>query len=255
MSYAAILASNGSSSNGSPPECIPGVGAHTARCKAIGFSSTSGWPAPGTAAGWSATLGPAKGGESSERNAPYGSYAQDNARRILVSAPGIGIMQTPPFIVYAQAALAATPVSELLSKTEVVILERIARGGGATRWYYCSHLVFLEKVVEQLAPGSVVSFYFDRRINSALYSNELETELRTIVADTGELLMGRLDVDQIHIEMEVLAGFQELADFAARIDPASRVFFGSFPSRDNDGTQSVTLVLPDLDGVVRSHPH
>ena len=151
--------------------------------------------------------------------------------------------------------MAATPVSELLNKNDVVILERIARGGGATRWYYCSHLVVLEKVVAQLAPGSVVSFYFDRRINSALYSKELEIELRTIVADTGELLIGRLAEDQSHIEMEVLTGFQELAEFAAWIDPASRVFYGSFPGRDNDGTRFVTLVLPDLDGVVRSHPH
>ena len=40
-------------------------------------------PVHGTAAGWSATLDPAKRGESSERNAPYRSYGLDEFRELL----------------------------------------------------------------------------------------------------------------------------------------------------------------------------
>ena len=47
----------------------------------------------------------------------------------------------------------------------------------------------------------------------------------------------------------------DLAEFMSTVAPTSQVLFGAFPNRDNDGTRALTVTLPDLDGVVRSHPH
>jgi hypothetical protein len=33
------------------------------------------------------------------------------------------------------------------------------------------------------------------------------------------------------------------------------VLLGAYPSADDDGTDAVTLVVPDADGQVRAHPH
>jgi hypothetical protein len=68
------------------------------------------------------------------------------------------------FTSIAHSTLAMTPVGKLLETSGAVVLERIARGGGATNWYSCSGQSQLEMIEARLLPGSVVSFYFDERI-------------------------------------------------------------------------------------------
>ena len=46
-------------------------------------------------------------------------------------------MQTETFKSALHSALAATPVADLLALMPALILERVARGGGATKWHYC----------------------------------------------------------------------------------------------------------------------
>ena len=164
-------------------------------------------------------------------------------------------MQPNSFESAVHATLAATPVIELLGARAAVVLERIARGGGATKWYYCPDKAHLEALEAQLSPGSVVSFYFDDRVRSAIYSPELKSAVEGIIAETGEAIIGALGEDRLHIDVEILTGARELAEFASTTSLTSRVFYGAFPARDNDGTRAVTMVIPDADGIARCHPH
>jgi len=164
-------------------------------------------------------------------------------------------MKAGSFKSIVHATLATTAIRDLLATKEAVILERIARGGGATRWYYCLDKNHLDSVEAQLSPGSVVSFYFDDRIRHGLYSTEAKSNLERIIAETGEGVIGVLREDRLHIAVEIIGGLNELAEFASGLGSKARVFYGTFPARDNDGVRAVTVVLPDTDGIVRLHPH
>jgi hypothetical protein len=70
----------------------------------------------------------------------------------------------------------ATPVPELLlvrHPTGAVVLERIARGAGATRWYSLRDPEKLHALAERLTPGSSLSFYFDDRVRAREYDGEV----------------------------------------------------------------------------------
>lgn len=159
------------------------------------------------------------------------------------------------FLAIVHAALARTRVPDLLASKAAVVLERIARGGGATEWYYCRGTAELGAVEGKLSPGSVVSFYFDERIRSASYSPQLGTDIAKVIDDTGDAVVGVLGEDGIEIHVDIVVSGDDLAEVMAATSPASRVFYGSFPSRDDDGMRAVTVTLPDRDGIVRGHPH
>jgi hypothetical protein len=152
-------------------------------------------------------------------------------------------------------ALMGTPIFGLLSKSDAVVLERIAFGAGCTNWYYCQGQSQLRDIAEQLSPGSVVSFYFDRRVECSFYSPSLESVVERIIAETREAIVGFLRADGFHIDIEVITGKDELNALTSGAAPTSRMFYGVFPARENDGIRAVTVTLPDKDGVVRSHPH
>jgi hypothetical protein len=164
-------------------------------------------------------------------------------------------MESEIFVTKTKAAVAATPIYNLLSTTHAVVLERIAMTAGNTRWYYCSNQARIESVVDQLSPGSVVSFYFDQRIECTFYSPVVKSRVERIMLETGEAIIGLLRQDDLHIDVEVITGHDELISFESRIVSNSRVFFGVFPARDNDGIRAVTITLPDIDGIIRAHPH
>jgi hypothetical protein len=158
------------------------------------------------------------------------------------------------FKAFVHDALIATPIPQLLEKASAVVLERIARGGGATRWFYCSSTASLAAIEDELAPGSVVSFYFDGRIMAGRYSPEVKATMKRLVALNHEVLVGTI-ADQVEINMEIISGPKELEEYAPSIALAPLVFYGEFPGRDSDGIRAVTLTLPDADGIVRAHPH
>lgn len=164
-------------------------------------------------------------------------------------------MQTETFKSALHTALAATPIADLLASRPGVILERIARGGGATKWYYCASESALGAVEARFSPGSVVSFYFDDRIRNDAYSPGVQTAVEAVIAQNGEAVVGVLAEGGIRIDAEIITGPNELAEFLSVVKPGSRLFCGPFPAKDNDGVRAVTLVLPDADGTVRAHPH
>jgi hypothetical protein len=61
--------------------------------------------------------------------------------------------------------------------------------------------------------------------------------------------------NEIEIDVEVITGQSQLLELTSTFDLGTRVFYGVFPARDNDGVDAISVVLPDRDGVVWPHPH
>jgi hypothetical protein len=163
--------------------------------------------------------------------------------------------QTHDFKQIVLRTLAGTPVREHLGDRSAVVLERIARGGGATRWYYCADAGALEAIAGELRPGSAVSFFFDDRIRSDVLSPDVRLQIENMMEAVGETTVGILRTDNVHIDVAFVSDWSEVEDCFPTVDPAARIFYGEFPGRDNDGLHAVTLILPDRDGIVRNHPH
>ena len=159
------------------------------------------------------------------------------------------------FTKVVRAALAATPVFKLLGHRSAVVLERIARGGGATSWYSCGAPGELGALEERLLPGSVVSFYFDDRIQQATHCRATVAKIEELISRTGECIVGVLAQNRLDIDASVLNAVEELAELLQATPSSAQLFFGVFPARDNDAVNAVTVTLPDADGIVRGHPH
>jgi len=146
-------------------------------------------------------------------------------------------------------------VAELLAARPAVVLERVARGGGATNWFYVPTPGQLEELAAQLRPGSSVSFYFDGRIKRTVLGDEVIDDVLDIVAAEGEAVVGVLADDGLVLDVDFVAGLGDLTEFLGARESGAVMFVGGFPGRDDDGVDAVTFDLPDADGVVRRHPH
>jgi hypothetical protein len=154
-----------------------------------------------------------------------------------------------------RAAIDATPVARLLSDRPAVVLERIARGGGATRWYHLERAGDLSVLFDLLTPGSAVSFYFDGRLDWRRMDDEVVDVILDLVHANGEAVVGVLSADQVTIDVEFVAGLGDLTEFLGSFGNGAWLLVGNFPARDNDGENAITVELPDADGVLRRHPH
>jgi hypothetical protein len=164
-------------------------------------------------------------------------------------------MQQSTFKSIVHTALLATPLNERLARSCAVVLERKARAAGQTRWFYCADQNHLDAVVSELSPGSAVSFYFDQRIQSDIYSPQIRVAISELLVRHGEVLVGVILKNEVEIDVEVITGQSELLDLTSMFDLGVRAFYGVFPARDNNGVNAISVVLPDRDGVVRPHPH
>jgi hypothetical protein len=153
--------------------------------------------------------------------------------------------------------MAAAGVPELLaaSSTDVVVLERLARSAGTTNWFVLRRTDGLDGLAARLSPGSSLSFYFDGRIASREYDTTVAELILSIVRADRDAVVGRLDPDGTTLKVDYVASQSELEEFTLALAAGSNVYFGSVPARDNDGKRAITIDLPDLDGIVRRHPH
>jgi hypothetical protein len=151
--------------------------------------------------------------------------------------------------------LDAIELRQHFQKSSAVILERLARGGGATNWFFCKTTEDLAAIFERLKPGSLVSFYFDDRIRQGWYSEQLDSEIESFIAEDGDCMVGFLGDDGRSIEVDFPGGPGDLKDFVAICGTTRPFFYGRFPGPDNDGKVAFTVTLPDRDGVVRRHPY
>jgi hypothetical protein len=155
--------------------------------------------------------------------------------------------ETDPYPVIALRAIEATAVPELLDRHPkgAVVLERIARGAGATRWYSLRDPEQLQSLAERLSPGSSLNFYFDDRIRPREYGSEVAGEILRIAERDRDAVVGTLRADGIELDVEFIAGPRELEEYAESLTPGAPVFYGRFLARDNDDEFAVTLDLPD----------
>jgi hypothetical protein len=100
-----------------------------------------------------------------------------------------------------------------------------------------------------------VSFYFDDRIERLSDAAQLRAKATEHIVSTGESVVAALTTDRSRLEVVLACGEDDLEEFFEDLKSPSLFFAGLFPGSDNDGTDAVTIVLPDLDGVVRRHPH
>jgi hypothetical protein len=153
-----------------------------------------------------------------------------------------------------RAVLERARIRDLLTSTAVV-LDRIARGGGACNWYYCRGAAELDTLEERLSPGGVVTFYFDDAIRRSFKSPQLNAEIEKIIAEMGDAMVGVLGEDGVEVTASIVVSGEDLAEFMSEVPSTALVFYGTFPGREDDGRRAVTVTLPDRDGVIRSHPH
>lgn len=151
--------------------------------------------------------------------------------------------------------LDAYGVVQRLHDASAVVLERIARGGGDTRWYCCDNVAALASVRDRFSPGSVVSFYFDDRMKRCLARDLPLDEIDAIIAREGECIVGRVGHDGIEIEAQVIYTSAEIPVEFPDMRDGERLVYGPFPARNCDGWNAITFILPDDDGVFRAHPH
>jgi hypothetical protein len=138
----------------------------------------------------------------------------------------------------------------------VVVLERLPRAAGATRWFYCTTEAELEAVIDRVEPGSLASFFFDGRLGPFLPDDDLRSRLNAIIDRKGgfDVCCGFLAHVDPEIAMDLLC-HDELDAFFMQLGSGSQVFAGEFPALDDDGESAVTANVPEPDGTVRHHPH
>lgn len=151
--------------------------------------------------------------------------------------------------------LSSTAVPRRLLDGPAIVLERVARGGGATAWYYCKDADRLEALKRLLKPGSVVSFYFDSRLHVAPQPEDLEPLVVTVLEHELECVVGALRTHTIEFTIDFVSSVSEWSEFVGDAVPFKLLMAGPFPSRENDGVKAITLTLPDTDGTTRCHPH
>jgi hypothetical protein len=138
---------------------------------------------------------------------------------------------------------------------ELVVLERLARGGGATRWFFARPPEMVEPILERLSPGSSVSFYFANHLRVELDTEAVRQRMFDELDRAGELVVGYPDETAVELEIEIISGPSELTGFLMQHPEGSLAVWGSWPARANDGQDAITLDLVDADGVLRQHPH
>ena len=151
--------------------------------------------------------------------------------------------------------LDAWGVVHRLQHAGAVVLERIARGGGDTRWYCCDNVAALTSIRDRFSPGSVVSFHFDDGMKRCLVCDLPMDEIDAIIAREGECIVGRIGHDGIDIETQVICASAEIPAEFPDLRDGERLVYGPFPAPSNDGVNAITFILPDDDGVFRAHPH
>ena len=164
-------------------------------------------------------------------------------------------MSSDSYTTLAMKVLAEASVVPRAYSAPSIVLQRIARGGGATDWFVCTSEAHLHEIAAWLSPGSVVSFYFDDRIKLRRYSMQVRQEILRIAGEDRACVVGTLNEDGYSLSVDYVAGPSEMAEFEQDLQGQRDVYFGPFPGRDNDGKSAITVVLPDKDGVVRAHPH
>jgi len=160
--------------------------------------------------------------------------------------------------VSSDRVLDATLTTELLASVSarpVIVLERLPRAAGRTRWFRCETPSELRTVLDVLTPASRVSFYFDGRIAERRRDAQLTDTVARLIAEHSEIVVGTLSADGIELEVDFPSSAREVDEQLDLAGSRCRGFVGPFPAPDNDGSDAITALVPDPDGSVRREPH
>jgi hypothetical protein len=146
-------------------------------------------------------------------------------------------------------------VEARLKEHPAVVLERLARGGGSTHWYYCTSDDDLPRIAKLVHHGSVVSFFFDDRLRVVSSKRGVLADLLELLQSQKEVIAGILRSGGHQFDVDYLTGKEEITAYLDDAPANATLMYGAFPGRDNDGHQAITITVPDLDGVTRNHPH
>jgi hypothetical protein len=139
--------------------------------------------------------------------------------------------------------------------SRVVILERLARGGGASRWYYATSEEQFKNALSHLRGGSIVSLFFGDELNVDLDTDEARQRMFDQVSPSREIIIGYPEDNLSILRVDLVTGPSELSEVLIHHPEGETVVWGKWPSAKQDGHSVFTLRLVDEDGVLRSHPH
>lgn len=153
-------------------------------------------------------------------------------------------------------ALRSANVATRLAEHSAVVLERIARAAGQTRWFYLERPEQLPLLARELGPGSSVLFMFDDRFQRMVNEPEAVAERAVpIIESSGGAVIGRLDPGTIELVVDFPSSHDEVLETANDWPASSHLFLGAFPRPDDSDDALVHVLVPDVDGIVRRHPH
>jgi hypothetical protein len=140
----------------------------------------------------------------------------------------------------------------------ILLLERWARGAGQRSWFLLTRAGDVDAARNAVRPGSSLTAYFrpDLPVHGA-WSEELGRETKVLIDGLGpnEELVGLVDRGaRPMVEAEYLANAGELTSWAPAV-MGDTIWIGKYPDWPPDGEDAITRVVPDADGVVRSHPY
>jgi hypothetical protein len=138
---------------------------------------------------------------------------------------------------------------------QIVILERLARAAGATRWFFATSQMVLEQIFDLLHGGSSVSFYFSRYLHVTTDDETTRQEMFYEITEHGELVLGYPAQDDPELDMAIVNSPSELTECLMHHSEGACVVWGQWPPRASDGEEAVTVNLVDADGIPRLHPH
>lgn len=139
---------------------------------------------------------------------------------------------------------------------DMIVLERIASGAGATNWYNVHGADTLSALTRRLWPGSSVSFFFDNRIAKTVYDASARAALEAWWTRDYDAVLLTLIPDDFELDYWGVAGHQDLVEREGDGDlkDGDPIHIGPYPASDND-TGAITIYLPDKDGIVRPHAY
>jgi len=151
-------------------------------------------------------------------------------------------------------------VGDAMRTSDVLILERWARGAGQTSWFLLRSPEDARIVREALRPGSAVTAYFQPSLPvSGALDDTLEQAVVALVRSVdypreGVVALVERD-DSPELDPEFIDAAEDDVHAWAQENRGRRAWAGLYPGRVDDGIAGLTAIVPDADGIVRGHPH
>lgn len=130
-----------------------------------------------------------------------------------------------------------------------VVLERLPRGGGGTRWWVIRSGEEFRRVYAELRPGGrvhLVALGDDLRLGSV--GTMLAEEVDSLTAGANEVVIGTGLLNSLEFDVQLLDS-AEAAEALGRMAKSSVVLHGVWPR-----TERIKFTPPDEDGEVRPQP-